>query len=220
MISSGTNRGVDEPASTPPVQQSARNQEAEDLALIAAIAQGDSAALEALYDRYSAVVYRLALRLLKNPEMAEDLVQEVFWRVWRRSTSFASERGKVAQWLFGIAHNLCIDELRRLRARPTPIYEDVEHPFIQNLVDERMDVPAAVWAAELRRTIADALGELPCAQRQAIELAYFGGMSHQEIATKLDRPLGTIKTRVRLGLQKLGSLLAARGLRSNVYFDA
>jgi RNA polymerase sigma-70 factor (ECF subfamily) len=187
--------------------------EPDDLALIAAIAQGDNGAIELLYDRYAPVVYRLALRMLKNPEMAEDLVQEVFWRVWRRASSFERERGRVAQWLFGIAHNLCIDELRRLRARPTPVYEDVEHPLIQRLVDERTDVPASAIASEQRHTIAAALHELPASQRQALELAYFGGLSHQEIATKLEKPLGTIKTRVRLGLQKMSGLLEARGLR-------
>ena len=186
----------------------------DDIDLIAAIAEGDGRALELLYDRYAAVVYRLALRMLKSPEMAEDVVQEVFWRVWRRSASFERARGRVAQWLFGIAHNLCIDELRRLRARPTPVYEDVEHPLVQRQVDEHTDVPATAWATEQRRVIVEALHELPASQRQAIELAYFGGLSHQGIATRLQKPLGTIKTRVRLGLQKLSSLLAARGLQS------
>src|SRR5690349_6412989 len=88
----------------------------DDQALIVAIAGGDSNALELLYDRYASVVYRVAPRMLKNRELAEEVVQEVFWRVWRRSASFANERGRVAQWLFGIVHNLCIDELRRMRA--------------------------------------------------------------------------------------------------------
>lgn len=201
-------------------QHPARTQGPEDPALIAAVAEGDSQALAVLYDRYATIVYRMALRILKNPEMAEDLVQEVFWRVWRRSGSFERERGRVAQWLFGIAHNLCIDELRRQRSRPTPVYEEADKPVIQQLIDEQVDVPAAAWAGELRRVIGEALRELPQAQRQAIELAYFGGLSHQEIATRLDRPLGTIKTRVRLGLQKLGSLLEARGLQANTHFDA
>ena len=187
----------------------------DDQTLIAAIAAGDSNALEQLYDRYGAAVYRVALRMLKNRELAEDVVQEVFWRVWRRSASFINERGRVTQWLFGIAHNLCIDEMRRMRARPAPVYEDVEHPVIQQLIDEQTDVPAAVWTTEQRRVISEAMSELPAAQRQAIALAYFGGLSHQEIATKLNRPLGTIKTRVRLGLHKLGGLLVARGLQSN-----
>ena len=188
--------------------------EGDDQSLIAAIAAGDSNALEQLYDRYGSVVYRVALRMLKNRELAEDVVQEVFWRVWRRSASFANDRGRVAQWLFGIAHNLCIDEMRRMRARPAPVYEDVKHPLIQQLVDEQTDVPAIAWTTEQRRVITEAMGELPEAQRQAIALAYFGGMSHQEIATKLNRPLGTIKTRVRLGLYKLSGLLVARGLHA------
>jgi RNA polymerase sigma-70 factor, ECF subfamily len=201
-------------ASAAQSSKGSRTHEIDDLALIAAIAAGDSTALEQFYDRYAAVVYRVALRMLKNRELAEDVVQEVFWRVWRRSASFANERGRVTQWLFGIAHNLCIDEMRRMRARPAPVYEDVEHPLIQQLIDEQIDVPAAAWTTEQRRLITDAMRELPAAQRQAIALAYFGGMSHQEIATKLNRPLGTIKTRVRLGLQKLGGLLVARGLQA------
>ena len=212
--------GAAQAANAIATREAALNQDADDLRLITSISQGDRQAIEELYDRYAATVYRLALRMLKSPEMAEDLVQEVFWRVWRRSSSFERERGRVAQWLFGIAHNLCIDELRRLRARPTPVYEDVDHPIIQHLPDEQMDVPAAAWANEQRRVIADALHELPLAQRQAIELAYFSGMSHQQIANKLNRPLGTIKTRVRLGLQKLGGLLAACGLQASMNVDA
>ena len=190
------------------------SREADDQTLIAAISNGDGHALEVLHERYAAVVYRLALRTLKNRELAEDIVQEVFWRVWRRSGSFERERGRVAQWIFGIAHNLCIDELRRMRVRPIPVYEDVEHPVIRQLVDERVDVPSAAWQTERRRFIEAALSHLPLAQRQVIELAYFAGLSHQEIATRLDRPLGTIKTRVRLGLQKLNGLLVAQGLQA------
>jgi RNA polymerase sigma-70 factor (ECF subfamily) len=156
----------------------------------------------------------MAFRILKHREQSEEIVQEVFWRVWRRSSSFERERGRVAQWIFGIAHNLCIDEMRRMRTRPNPVYDNEDHPIIPQLVDEHVDVPAAAWASEQRRVIVDALASLPTAQREAIELAYFGGLSHQEIADQLDRPLGTIKTRVRLGLQKLGSLLAPSGLNA------
>ncbi len=201
-------------ASAPLLSKAAQTHEVDDQVLIVLIAAGDSNALEQLYDRYGAVVYRVALRMLKNRELAEDVVQEVFWRVWRRSASFANDRGRVTQWLFGIAHNLCIDELRRMRVRPAQVYEDVDHPLIQQLIDEQTDVPAAAWTTEQRRVITEAMSELPAAQRQAIALAYFGGMSHQEIATKLNRPLGTIKTRVRLGLHKLGGLLVARGLHA------
>ena len=186
----------------------------DDQSLIAAISDGDSRALEVLYDRYSTIVYRMALRIVNNQELAEDIVQEVFWRVWRRSASFEHDRGKVAQWLFGVTHNLCIDELRRARVRPISVYEDIEHPLIQQLVDHRTDVAETVWNTEQRRMITDALDQLPKAQRQAIELAYFRGMSHQEIANKLNRPLGTIKTRVRLGLCKLKLLLSTCDLQS------
>ena len=189
--------------------------DADDQLVIIAVAQGDSQALEVLYDRYSAVVYRLAFRMLKNREQSEEIVQEVFWRVWRRSASFERERGRVAQWIFGIAHNLCIDELRRMCARPNPVYDNDENPIIPQLVDDHVDVPATAWANEQRRVIINALASLPTAQRQAIELAYFNGLSHQEIAEHLDRPLGTIKTRVRLGLQKLGTLLAFSGMQSS-----
>jgi len=101
-----------------------------------------------------------------------------------------------------------------MRTRPNPVYDNEDHPIIPQLVDEQVDVPAAAWASEQRRVIVDALASLPTAQREAIELAYFGGLSHQEIADQLDRPLGTIKTRVRLGLQKLGSLLAPSGINA------
>lgn len=200
-------------ASASDQQARAMRSDADDQTCIARISGGDAAALEQLYDRYAATVYRMAVRIVKNQELAEDVVQEVFWRVWRRSGSFSRERGKVAQWLFGIAHNMCIDELRRMRSRPVPVYEDDERPFIQQLPDEHTDVAGAALYAEQRRTIADALEQLPDAQRQAIELAYFGGLSHQEIANRLDRPLGTVKTRVRLGLHKLNALLESKDLR-------
>jgi RNA polymerase sigma-70 factor, ECF subfamily len=187
----------------------------DDLNLIAAISAGDTGALEALYDRYAAVVYRMALRIVKTPELAEDVVQEVFWRVWRRSGSFERDRGRVAQWLFGVAHNLCIDELRRMRSRPVSVYEDVDHPLIQQLTDERVNVAGAAMESEQRRLIVAALSQLPPAQRQAVELAYFGGFSHQEIATRLACPLGTVKTRVRLGLHKLNTILTNEGYQSH-----
>jgi RNA polymerase sigma-70 factor (ECF subfamily) len=185
----------------------------DDATLVRAIAAGDNRALEALYDRHGTMIFRVAMRILKNRELAEEVVQEVFWRVWRRSDSFESQRGRVTQWLFGITHNLCIDELRRMRSRPNPIYEQVDNPLIRQLADQHTDVPASAWASEQRRLLSEVLGGLPSAQREAVELMYFAGLTHQEIATKLDRPLGTVKTRVRLGLQKLNYLLAARGFQ-------
>lgn len=181
--------------------------------ILARIADGDSAALAALYERYARVVYGLALRMLGNRELAEDLVQETFWRVWRRSSTFNRERGRVASWVLGIAHNLAIDELRRQRLRPVPVYEDDARPVLQELEDEQVDVAAAALGSEQRTTLISALQAIPPEQREVIELAYFGGLSQREIAERLQNPIGTVKTRARLALQKLRDVLLAQGLR-------
>jgi RNA polymerase sigma-70 factor (ECF subfamily) len=173
--------------------------------LIQAVAQGERRAFETLYDRYSPVVFGLALKMLGDREVAEEAVQEIFWRVWQRAKSFDPNRA-FAPWLFGIAHNYCIDELRRRRARPQPVYEDDDHPVLSTIADDA-DVSEAALQSEQRRVVLNALRELPTEQRQALELAYFGGLTQQEIATRLGNPLGTIKTRMRLGLQKLRSIL-------------
>lgn len=178
--------------------------------LIESVAEGNRRAFEQLYDRYAPLVFGLALKMLGNREVAEEAVQEIFWRVWQRAKSF--ERGRsFAPWLFGIAHNYCIDELRRRRARPQPVYEDDEHPVLSSIADEG-DVSEAALQGEQRRIVINALRELPREQREALELAYFGGLTQQEIATRLGNPLGTIKTRMRLGLQKLRQILQGQEL--------
>jgi RNA polymerase sigma-70 factor, ECF subfamily len=183
----------------------------EDEALLARVAAGDSRALETLYDRYSRVVYGTALRILGATELAEEVVQETFWRVWRRSSTFQPGRGQVSSWILGIAHNLAIDELRRQRARPSPVYDEEDRPVLRDLEDSRMDVAGAALEEEQRRLISAALEQIPTEQREAIELAYFGGLSQSEIAARLQNPLGTIKTRIRLGLQKLRDILSSQG---------
>lgn len=178
--------------------------------LIESVAAGNRRAFEELYERYASLVFGLALKMLGNREVAEEAVQEIFWRVWQRAKSF--ERGRsFAPWLFGIAHNYCIDELRRRRARPQPVYEDDEHPVLSNIADEG-DVSDAALQGEQRRIVVNALRELPREQREALELAYFGGLTQQEIAERLGNPLGTIKTRMRLGLQKLRQMLQGQEL--------
>jgi RNA polymerase sigma-70 factor (ECF subfamily) len=183
----------------------------EDEALLARVAAGDSRALETLYDRYSRVVYGTALRILGAVEPAEEVVQETFWRVWRRSSTFQPGRGHVSAWILGIAHNLAIDELRRQRARPSPVYDSEDRPVLRDLEDRRMDVAGVALEAEQRRLIIAALEQIPIEQREAIELAYFSGLSQSEIAERLQNPLGTIKTRIRLGLQKLRDILISQG---------
>ncbi|MDW8148547.1 MAG: sigma-70 family RNA polymerase sigma factor [Roseiflexaceae bacterium] len=179
----------------------------DDEVLIARIARRDSSALEQLYDRYARIVYATALRILSNTELAEDIVQETFWRVWRRSTSFTVGRGQVAGWIFGIAHNLCIDELRRQRSRPVTVQSEQDEQTILEQPDLQGDVVNAAIERERRRIILQALAQIPPEQREVLELAYFGGLSQSEIAQRLNSPIGTVKTRTRLALQKMRDLL-------------
>lgn len=181
-----------------------------DQQLIERVARQDRHAFELLYDRYAPAVFGLALKTLGDRQVAEEAVQEIFWRVWQRAASFDPNR-TFAPWIFGIAHNYCIDELRRRRARPQSVYEDDEHPVLSSIADSA-DVGEAALQGEQQRIVASALQQLPAEQRQALKLAYFGGLTQQEIATRLGNPLGTIKTRMRLGLQKLRGILQDQGL--------
>jgi len=182
----------------------------DDQTLLAQVAEGDRHALEQLYDRYARVVYGLALRLLGNAELAEDVVQETFWRVWRRSRTFQIGRGQVSSWVFGIAHNLSVDELRRQRSRPNQVYDTDAAPVLRDMEDSSMDVANAALEQERREIVASALQQIPSEQREAIELAYLAGLSQREIAERLHSPLGTIKTRIRLGLRKLRDVLVSQ----------
>ncbi len=183
---------------------------AEDERLVTRVAAGDRRAFEALYDRYAATVFGLALKMLGDREVAEDAVQEIFWRVWRRLGSFDRSRA-FAPWLFGIAHNYCIDELRRRKVRPQQVYEDDDHPILSGIPDDT-DIGETAILTEQRQVVRSALEQLPEEQRQALLLAYFGGLTQQEIAAQLGNPLGTVKTRMRLGLQKLRALLQGQTL--------
>jgi RNA polymerase sigma-70 factor (ECF subfamily) len=183
---------------------------AEDERLIARVVEGDRRAFELLYDRYAATVFGLTLKMLGDREVAEDAVQEIFLRVWRRLGSFDRSRA-FAPWLFGIAHNYCIDELRRRKVRPQSVYEDDENPILSEIPDE-IDVGETAILAEQGQIVRSALEQLPEEQRQTLLLAYFGGLTQQEIAVKLGNPLGTVKTRMRLGLQKLRAVLQGQTL--------
>jgi RNA polymerase sigma-70 factor (ECF subfamily) len=180
--------------------------------LMAAVAAGDAQALEQLYRRHSRVAFGMALRILASAEHAEDVVQEAFWRVWNRAATFQSGSGQFAPWLFGIVRNLCIDELRRRQSRPGGLGGTADEQALLSLADPQPEIDLLTWEAERRRLITSALDELPPDQRQVIELAYFGGLSQREIADKLNNPLGTVKTRVRLALQKLKTTLQQHGI--------
>jgi RNA polymerase sigma-70 factor (ECF subfamily) len=194
---------------------SVANQEQEDERLVQRVAGGDALALETLYDRYGKAVYSLTLRIVRDPETAEELTQEVFVRLWRYANTFDATRGRFAGWLLGIAHNLSLNEVRRWQSRPQkaelPASDD-ERTY--DLIDESADSAEAAWQNIRRQAIVAALQQLPAPQRQAIELAYFGGFTHLEIANKLGDPLGTIKSRIRIGMQRLKQLLLAQGIEA------
>jgi len=165
-----------------------------DVALLSAMRSGDGQAMAALYDRYSAIVYSVALRVLGDSGAAEDVLQEVFMQLWRNPGVFDSSRGHLGPWLAVIARNRAIDALRK--RRPETDIDDVVvlvHPDMTGDADRK----------QAMEKVRGALGSMPAAQRSALEMAYFEGLSHSEIASKTGEPLGTIKTRIRSGLLTL-----------------
>ncbi|MDE3075543.1 MAG: sigma-70 family RNA polymerase sigma factor [Chloroflexota bacterium] len=175
------------------------------------MADGDTAALAVLYGRYAGAVYSLIYRVVNDRETAEELLNEAFLRAWRQASLFDVRRGKLSTWLLSVARNLSIDELRSRRSRPERAEQAGGEEVPLEIVDERVDVEAEVWQEQRRSLIRQALRQLPPNQREPLELAYFGGLTQSEIATRLGDPLGTIKTRMRLGLQKLRDILLLQG---------
>ena len=175
-----------------------------DEAMVTQVAQGSSAALETLYDRYSAAVLGLALRIVGERAAAEDVLQETFWRVWKSAAAYEPQRGSFTSWLFRIARNLAIDAYRRRNVRPQVIPADKEGASnLDETADPDMDVAAQAQSSMEDQQVRHALHSLPGVQRQVIELAYFYRMTRQEIAEATGEALGTIHTRARLALQKL-----------------
>jgi RNA polymerase sigma-70 factor (ECF subfamily) len=163
---------------------------------------GDQRAMAELYDRYSSVVYAVALRVLGDTGAAEDVLQEVFLQLWRNPGAFDSARGSLGAWLAVITRNRAIDSLRR--RRPETDIEDVILSVAPDLAGEADRSRAA-------EKVRGVLGTMPPPQRSALEMAYFEGMSHSEIATKTGEPLGTIKTRIRTGLIALRKAFQSSG---------
>ena len=179
--------------------------------LISAICKGEEFAIEVLYERYHRYAYALAYRILRDPVASEDIVQDAFLSIWRKASSYQVQNGSVQSWIQAIVRHRAIDKIRASAHRDyqwTPLQTDNE----QDPPSEQPDVWEQAWQSEQRRIIREVMVQIPSEQRMVIELAYFGGLTHAEIAEQCQIPLGTVKGRMRLGLQKMKSLLAERGL--------
>jgi RNA polymerase sigma factor (sigma-70 family) len=178
-----------------------------DEALLGAVARSDEAALAELYDRFGRMAYGLALRVLRDSTLAEDAVQDAFLNVWRSAESFQADRAKASTWVLTFVHRRAVDLVRREERRRTE-------------PEEAAPVPAGPGADEdverrsKREVVQDALRQLPVDQRQAIELTYYGGYTQSELAERLGEPLGTIKSRMFTGLQRLRALLDEAGFET------
>jgi RNA polymerase sigma-70 factor (ECF subfamily) len=176
---------------------------ATDAQIMEGVRAGDGRAIAALYDRYHGLIFSLGLRMLNDREGAEELVQEVFLRAWRQAATYQPALGRLSTWLLGIARNLAVDELRRRGARPQRADGDSDIQLATLAAPESTDPAEQTSLAARRDEIRRALDALPAAQRQVMDLAYYGGLTQSEIAARLGEPLGTVKTRMRLGTQKL-----------------
>jgi RNA polymerase sigma-70 factor (ECF subfamily) len=176
-----------------------------DEALVALVARADEDALAELYDRFGRAAYGLALRIVRDPALAEDAVQEGFLAVWRSSARFVADRAKASTWILTLIHRRAVDLVRREQPRRTEPLEAAPQAAAGDTEDE-------AWLRLRRVRVQEALRKLPDKQRETLELAYFGGFTQSELADRLGEPLGTIKSRMFAGLATLRELLAEDGL--------
>jgi RNA polymerase sigma factor (sigma-70 family) len=179
-----------------------------DEALVLLAARSQQGALAELYDRYGRPAYGLALRVLRDEALAEDAVQEAFLAVWRTAPRFVPERGKASTWILTLVHRRAVDLVRREERRRADTLEHAPEPS-GGAVDEE------AWLRLQRERVQNALRQLPDQQREAIELAYYGGFTQSELAERLGQPLGTIKSRMFMGLARLRELLGEPGLETS-----
>lgn len=190
------------PASAPEVEADGTNRRPSDEDLLGQVAQADRAALADMYDRYAPRLYGLILKIVRDRADADDVLQQVFWHVWQQGGAYDRRLASPAVWLILIARSRAVDCLRRRRRRPTAPLEDGR----DEMVDRRG--PGAAEAETARAQAA--LATLPAEQREVICLSFYCGLSHIQIAENLNLPLGTVKTRIRLGMSKLRELLDER----------
>jgi RNA polymerase sigma factor (sigma-70 family) len=172
-------------------------------ALVALVARGDQSALATLYDRVGRTAFGLAFRVLRDDRLAEDAVQEAFLTVWRTAAAFSAERAKATTWILTLVHRRAVDLVRREQRRRAEPLDDTDGS------DDASSPSAedAAWLNFERERVQGALRQLPDTQREAIELAYYGGFTQSELAERLGEPLGTIKSRMFAGLARLRELL-------------
>jgi RNA polymerase sigma factor (sigma-70 family) len=175
-----------------------------DEALVALAARSEESALAELYDRYGRTAYGLALRVLRDPALAEDAVQEAFLAVWRTASRFVPERGRASTWILTLVHRRAVDTVRREQRRRADSLDRAAEPSVEGVEED-------AWLHLQRVRVQEALRHLPDAQREALELAYYGGFSQSELAERLGQPLGTIKSRMFGGLSRLRELLGEPG---------
>ena len=174
-----------------------------DEALVALVARGDDVALAELYDRIGRIAYGLARRIVRDDRHAEDVVQEAFVQVWRSASRFRPERARASTWVLTLVHRRAVDLVRREERRQSvPLLDDVSATL-----DPGASTEEAAWLRFERERVQTALGALPDVQREALELAYYGGFTQSELAERLGVPLGTIKSRMFAGLARLRELL-------------
>jgi RNA polymerase sigma-70 factor, ECF subfamily len=181
-----------------------------DEALVALAARSEQTALGELYDRYARPAYGLALRILRDDALAEDAVQEAFLSLWRTASRFVPERGKASTWILTLVHRRAVDLVRREELRRTDQIDEVHQPSAgaSSGADEQ------AWLRLQRERVQAALQQLPDQQREALELAYYGGFTQSELAERLGQPIGTIKSRMFAGLARLRELLGDPGMET------
>jgi RNA polymerase sigma-70 factor (ECF subfamily) len=175
--------------------------------LLALVGKGDRQAFERLYDRSSSLLYTLAVRILGDREEATDLTQEVYLEVWRKGVRYDPARGTPIAWLVTMTRSRAIDRLRSRASKGHGVTDSLEATGAAELPDKTQGPLEAAADREMREIVTAALAALPHAQQQALELAYYEGLSHTEIAARLKEPVGTIKTRIKLGMTKLKTRL-------------
>ena len=181
-----------------------------DEALISLVASSDDEALAELYDRFGGVAYGLALRILRDDALAQDAVQDAFLGIWRTADRFLPERAKASTWILTLVHRRAVDLVRRENVRRGEPLEHAPEPAAPETVEDEATLGFQ------RRVVQEALKGLPPEQREALELAYYGGLTQSQLAERLGQPLGTIKSRMFMGLARLRDLLAQAGLEESL----